>query len=170
MPKSELHEPLHEPLRPALPDFSAMSDSELMAFVAGQESGSKYEIPPGLEPVGMIYAWKRSEVYGKPDYANIADAEAKGWKPVPQMRHDGRWMPLGTQGPTISDGLTLMEIDSRLYAAKQAFQQRRARQEVDNLQDTLSYTPPGTAPRTEHPKTRPTIRRETVQVEYQVER
>lgn len=171
MPKQpELHEPLHEPLRTPLPDFSQMSDDELLAFVAQQEGGSKYEIPYGMAPDGMTYGWKRSEVYGKPDYAAIAEAEAKGWKAVPNSRHRGRWMPPETEGPIVCDGLMLMELPTQLVEAKQRYWQKIARGEVDNLQETLTYTQPGSAPRDAHPKTRPQIRREVVQVEYQVER
>lgn len=166
----DLHEPLHEPLRPALPDFSQMDDDELMAFVAGQEGGSKFEIPYGMAPEGMTYSWKCESVTGKPDYARLADAEAKGWKAVPNSRHRGRWMPPEADGPIICDGLMLMELPTRVYEAKQRHWQKHARNEVDNLQETLTYTQPGSAPRDAHPKTRPQIRREVVQVEYQVER
>lgn len=165
-------EPVHQPIRQqgekALPDFNSMSDAELMAYVSEQEQGDKYAIPPGMEPTGMSYQWKRCEVLGRPDYSNLAMMEQKGWKPVPQDRHDGRWMPPGTQGPTINDGLMLMEIPTPLLRAKEAWQQRHAVGQADSMTDRLAYTPPGSAPRDAHPKTRPTVRREMVQVEFDV--
>lgn len=165
----QLHAPLHEPIKHAdQPDFSAMSDDELLAYVAGQESGDAYAIPRGLEPDGMTYQWKRYEVFGKPDYANMADLEQKGWKGVPQKRHPGRWMPPDTDGPTILNGLMLMELPTPLLRAKERFQSRKATEQVDSLVDRMSYTAPGSAPRDAHPKTKPVVRREVVQVQMDV--
>jgi hypothetical protein len=171
-PRQEsLHTPLHEPLDgPELPDFSNMTDAELERFVAGQEEGSRLDVPLGLAPPGMTYQWVRVETYGKPDYARQAEVEARGWKAVPQRRHDGRWMKPGTEGPTVIEGLMLYECPTRLYEAKQRFDQRKSREPTESMIDRLSYTPPGSAPRDAHPKTRPSVRRETVQVEFAVEK
>jgi hypothetical protein len=156
---------VHEPVRAALPDFANMSEDELLAYVQQQESGDQYTIPYGIEPDGMSYQWKRHEVYGKPDYANMSDLEQKGWRAVPQSRHDGRWMPPGTSGPTLRDGLMLMEIPTPLLRAKETMRNRSAVQQVDSMTERLSYTAPGAAPRTAHPKTMPVVRREMVQIE-----
>lgn len=168
MARDPIHQPVHQPQAASEPDFASMSDAELMAYVSEQEQGDKYAIPPGMEPPGMTYQWKRAEVLGRPDYSNLAMMEQKGWKPVPQDRHDGRWMPPGTRGPTINDGLMLMEIPTPLLRAKEAWQARQAVGQADGMSDRLNYTPPGSAPRDAHPKTKPQIRREIVQVEFDV--
>jgi hypothetical protein len=166
-----MHQPVHQPAatqEETTPDFGSMSDAELMAYVSRQEQGDKYAIPFGFEPSGMSYQWKRAEVLGRPDYSNLAMMEQKGWKPVPQERHDGRWMPPGTKGATINDGLMLMEIPTPLLRAKEVWQQRQASGQTDSMTDRLSYTPPGSAPRDAHPSTKPQIRREHVQVTFDV--
>lgn len=169
MAREPLHSPVHQPSESrALPDFHSMSDAELDAYVAGQEQGSKFEIPYGMEPPGMSYGWKRAEILGRPDYSNLAQCEQRGWKAVPQARHDGFWMTPGTAGPTMSDGLILMEIPTPLLRAKEAYQVRQATAQTDSMTDRLSYAPPGSAPRGTHPSTQAQIRREIVRVEMEV--
>jgi len=169
MARDPIHAPIHTPpAESRAPDFGQMSDEELMAYVAQQEQGDRYAIPYGMEPTGMSYQWKRAEVLGRPDYSNLAMMEQRGWKAVPQERHDGRWMPPGSKGPTICDGLMLMEIATPLLHAKEEYAKRQATGQVDGMTDRLSYTPPGSAPRGTHPKTQPFVRRETVQVDFEV--
>ena len=138
-----LHEPLHQPLRQALPDFSQMSDDELLVFVAGQEGGSKFEIPYGLEPEGMTYSWKRSEVWsGKPGITLLLlTLRQRGGRLSQMDAIRGRWMPPETDAnaPITTDGLVLMELPTPLVEAKKRYWQKIARSEVDNLQETLTY-------------------------------
>lgn len=126
-----------------------MTDDELFAAVASMEGGNVYEIPPGLAPDGMTYQWKRISVHGQPDYANQAAMEQRGWAAVPQERHDGRWMPHGTQVPTMVNGLVLMECSSRFVEAKERYRDRQAREPTDGLTDRLNYAKPNSAPRTD---------------------
>lgn len=158
MAREPLHPPVHgKPLHDQpiqahqQPDYDNMSDQELAAFVASQEGGNRYEIPPGMEPDGVTYQWKCVAVLGQPNYSNQALMEQKGWNAVPQTRHDGRWMPHNTQGPVIVDGLMLMEISSRLLKAKERYRDRTAREPVDGINERLSSPSQraNVAPRTE---------------------
>ncbi len=146
MAREPLHTPIHEPVHQKT-SFDNMTDDELFAFVASMEGGNVYEIPPGLAPDGMTYQWKRISVNGQPDYSNQAMLEQRGWAIVSQQRHDGRWMPLGTQGPIIVNGLALMECSSRFVAAKEAYRDRESERPVRGVSDTLNYTKPNAAPR-----------------------
>jgi hypothetical protein len=148
MAREPIHTPVHESqARKPAPDFDNMSDDELFALVSSLEGGNVYEVPAGLVPDGFTYQWKRVSANGQPDYANQAMQEQRGWSAVPQMRHDGRWMPVGTQGPIIVNGLMLMECNSRFVMAKEVYRDREARVPVDGMLDKLNYNKPTSAPR-----------------------
>lgn len=156
------HEPLQSALQSARNNWDhllSLSDEDLVAQIAGQRDDNRFEVPAHLIPDGMTYQWCRCEVAGQPDYKNISRWEAAGWQAVPQQRHDGWWMPPGTEGRTITEGMMLMEIPTRIYAAKDYAQKRVARGQVDGMQERLMYgASPGSAPRDAHPRTRPQVK------------
>ena len=154
-----LHEPIGQVLRTDGPDFDAMSDEELLGWLERDESRDKYAVQH-LAPDGMTYQWVRCEVFGKPDYDRVAEVEQKGWRSVPQKRHDGRFMPAGTDGPTVMDGLTLYELPTRVYRLKREVASRAARNAVGDMNEQLIYSPPGTGPRGTHNYTKPVVHRE----------
>ncbi len=149
-------EALRKPLREL--DYSRMSDSELDALVAQEDTGDKFHVPQHMIPDGMVYQWVRTEVYGKPDVQNIARMQQKGWQGVPSDRHAGRWLPVEHKGPIIVDGLMLMELPEPLHKAKMRLAEREAKGAIYSLKEQLGTAPPGTAPRDAHPRTRPQIR------------
>ena len=161
-------EPLHDPLR-AGPNFDAMTDDEIMSFLSGQAESDKFAIPRGLEPDGMKYQWMASEIVGKPNYKRMSEATMGGWQPVPAKRHEGLYMPLGTEGPIVVDGMALCEIPERVYRLKREMNAKVARDKVANMNAQLIYAPPGTAPRDAHAKTIPVVRREQGAMEMIVE-
>jgi len=166
--QESLREPLRDPLR-AGPDFDNMTDEEILSFLSEQKEGDKWAVPRHLIPDGMAYQWIRYDVYGKPDNARLAEAEMQGWRSVPARRHDGRFMPPGTDGPIIVDGMMLHEIPERVNRLKRHMAAQAASARVRDMNDQLIYAPPGTAPRDANPKTMPVTRRESGAMEIQVE-
>lgn len=164
-----LHESLRDQLRPPAVDFDAMSDDEIIAFLANQTESDKYAIPKHIIPDGMAYQWMSGEIYGKPDHKRLAEAEMNGWRAVPQSRHDGLYMAPGTTGPIIVDGSMLHEIPARVLKLKRELAARVAANKVQDMNNQLIYAPPGTAPRDAHPKTRPVVHRERAVSEVLVE-
>ena len=167
MPK-QLHDPLHEPLRVGT-DFAAMSDEEVMQFLSGRTESDKFAIPRGMEPDGMKYQWMATEIAGKPNYNRTSEATMNGWNPVPAARHDGLYMPPGTDGSIVLDGMALYEIPERVWRLKRELASRAARDKVADMNAQLAYAPPGTAPRDAHPRTKPVVRREQGATEMMVE-
>lgn len=164
MKTDTLHDPIspemHAPLRNDLPDWDNMTDEEIMAAMAQDQTEDKYAVQ-NLAPDGMWYQWVRCEVFGKPDHGRVAEVEAKGWRPVPQKRHDGRFMPPGTDGPIQMDGQMLFEIPHRVARIKRELASRVAREKVDDMNAQLAYSPPGTGPRVSHKQGAPMVRRES---------
>ena len=78
-------------------------------------------LPPGIEPLGMIYRWGRYVVDGQLDYPNIRMLKNRGFKPVPPERHPELCSD-GSVPETISRrGSVLMEIPegrSQVYEEK----------------------------------------------------
>lgn len=157
-PAQTLHDPLHESLH-GTPEWDQMSDDEIMAMLSREETQDKFAVSH-LEPDGMKYQWMRCEVFGKADTSRPAEAEQKGWRAVPAQRHDGRFMPPGTSGPIIMDGLMLYELPERIYRLKRQISAQVAQNKVADMNAQLSYAPPGTGPRGTHPITKVTTRRE----------
>lgn len=170
MKQEPLREPIHESIRGATAvDFDAMTDEEVLAFLANQTETDKFAIPKHIIPDGMAYQWMSAEILGKPDYKRLAEASMNGWQPVPQSRHDGLYMAPGTQGPILVDSMMLHEIPARVWKLKRELAAHQARQKVADMNAQLVYAPPGTAPRDAHPKTRPVVRSERAVAEVLVE-
>jgi hypothetical protein len=76
---------------------------------------------PFKPPDGMTYNWKRVFITGdEPDFQNIIDMLAYGWKPVPMKRHakhypktQSYWIEVG--------GLVLMEKPTKDITPQRAF-------------------------------------------------
>jgi hypothetical protein len=157
-PRDPLHKSLH-----AGPDFDTMSD------FSQQTDTDKYAVPKHIIPDGMAYQWVTCEVLGQPAYSRTADAERGGWRAVPAERHDGLYMPPGTKGPIIVDGMMLYEIPDRVHRIKRQLAARQAKQRVDDMNSQLIYAPPGTGPRDASRSTVPVVRRESGTTEIMVE-
>ena len=170
-----LNEPMTEslatPLQPALrnnlPDWDTMTDEEIMASLQQDQTEDKYAVQH-LAPDGMWYQWVRCEVFGKQDNSRLAEVEQKGWKPVPQKRHDGRFMPPGTEGPITMDGQMLYEIPHRVARIKRELAARTAQRKVEDMNAQLAYSPPGTGPRVAHRPGAPLVKRESGSTQMQM--
>ena len=81
-----------------------------------------------------------------------------GWREVPASRHDGYYMPKGTEGQIVRKGQGLFELPIEMAEERQRLAELRARRQVRDkeAQDDLC-SPPGTAPRDAHPKTMPFV-------------
>lgn len=170
MGKNEsLHDALHAPLHKPVVDFNAMTDAEIMDFLANRTDSDKWAIPKHIVPDGMSYQWMSAEILGKPNYQRIAEAEMNGWRPVPQRRHDGLYMAPGTDGPIIVEGMQLYEIPERVLKMKRQLAAKMAGDKVKDMNAQLVYAPPGTAPRDAHAKTVPVVRHERAVSEVLVE-
>lgn len=76
----------------------------------GASSNDPYAIDERLVPPGWVYQWKRYSIYNQVDHTHLAKLAREGaWTPVPAERHDGIFLPPGTKGSVIHDGLILME-------------------------------------------------------------
>lgn len=165
----QLRDPIHVGMRTVSAiDFDAMTDAEIMAFVQNEETSDRYNVT-GIEPEGMKYQWVRCEVFGQPDTRRQAEMEQRGWLAVPAERHDGMFMAPGAKGPTLLDGMILMELPSRVLRIKREMSAKVARDKVHDMNQQLIYAPPGTAPRGEHEYTRPNVKRTQDAMEIRVE-
>jgi hypothetical protein len=62
-----------------------------------------FDVPEHIIPRGMAYQWCSTV----PE--DLAEKESKSWRPVPASRHDGLFMPAGTEGDIVVGTLVLME-------------------------------------------------------------
>jgi hypothetical protein len=85
-----------------------------------------YAIDPALVPPGWVYEWKRYSVMGSVDHSYHAQLARVGWTPVLASVHDGVFLPPGTTGAIIRDGLILMERPMELHEEAQAEVKRAA--------------------------------------------
>jgi hypothetical protein len=78
-------------------------------------------LPPGIEPLGMIYRWGRYVVDGELDYHNISRLRHRGFKVVPPERHPELYSDSSVPETISRRGSVLMEIPegrSQVYEAK----------------------------------------------------
>jgi hypothetical protein len=80
----------------------------------------RFAIPPEIVDEGWVYEWKRWSVAGQPDHAYQTQLRRIGrWEPVQAERHPGVFMPPGSTGDIIIDGLILMERPLALHREAQ---------------------------------------------------
>lgn len=83
---------------------------------APQGGADPFAIDPALIPPGWVYEWKRYSVMNQVDHAYQASlARQGGWTPVMAETHDGVFLPLGSKGAIIINGLILMERPVELH-------------------------------------------------------
>jgi hypothetical protein len=70
-----------------------------------------YHVPPEIIPVGWSYQWNTVSIYNNQDLVIGQNMRmyGNGWRPVPAERHDGMFVPRGTKGAIIRDGMRLEE-------------------------------------------------------------
>lgn len=162
-----IHEPIQQPLRPGI-DWDALSDDEIIAAMSRDDERDKYAVAH-LEPDGIKYQWVRCEVFGRPDFNRPAEMEQKGWRPVPTERHPGHFAPPGATGPAELDGMRLYELPARVVKLKREVSARAARAKVQDMNDQLIYSPPGTGPRAPTKDHSRAVRHESGSMEMVVE-
>jgi hypothetical protein len=73
----------------------------------------KFAVPPEIieqmQAEGWVYQWNVVSTLGKEDPVAQATLARAGWTPVPAERHPGIFLPVGSTGPVIIDGLRLDE-------------------------------------------------------------
>lgn len=83
---------------------------------APQGGADQFAIDPSIIPDGWVYEWKRHSVMGQVDHAYMAQLSRVGrWTPVLAETHDGVFLPPGSTGAIIIDGLILMERPKVLH-------------------------------------------------------
>ena len=79
-----------------------------------------FAIDPAIIPDNWTYEWKRYAVAGQVDHAYQAQLARIGkWTPVMAESHDGVFLPPGSTGSIIIDGLILMERPTVLHREAQ---------------------------------------------------
>ncbi len=91
-----------------------------------------FEIDPRDVPAGLGYQWVAT--------ADLEEHAAKGWQPVPASRHDGRFAPIGTQGPAALHGMTLIERPVEMIEAVHAARIAGAQRNIDDWQKKYGDT------------------------------
>jgi len=104
----------------------------------------EFALPPGIEPDGWIYQWRRHTVHGQEDPSYAVQLDMKGWQPVPVSRHP-ELMPKDYSGSTIiRKGQLLMERPKEIDDRARMLEKRKALDQVRIKEDQLRSAPPGT--------------------------
>lgn len=81
-----------------------------------EDLDDKFFYNRSLQPVDMIYEWKRWSVLGKEDRQYMARMRRKGWNVVPSSRHpETAGEGGGEDEPILIEGQILMEIPTVIY-------------------------------------------------------
>lgn len=133
----EIRSPLREALRKPL------SDEELLRTLQAEEVDTFY-IDPSIIPNGLVYEWKRHEVYGKDDKSYEAELLRRGWVPVMAEEHPGYFVPYGNKGHVLRQGQGLYKMDATEYQNRQRYNQLMAKRQVSDQEKVLGIAPQGT--------------------------
>ena len=82
-----------------------------------------FYVPPEIVPNGWKYEWKTYTVFNQRNPGYEARLNMNTWTPVPADRHPGMWVPDGTEGAVIVEGLMLMERPMVIH--QEALQEER---------------------------------------------
>lgn len=116
---------------------------------------SRLDIPAHLIPEGIEYQWCTVEVNSQPFPHRVTFFEKQGWRPVPAERHDGFWMPKGSTGGIIVDGLQLMERPKAWCERAREISRREAKGVMDAKRRQIAGGDiPGVSFDTQHPSAR----------------
>lgn len=112
------------------------------------EMTDDFQLPPGLQPDGWEYEWKRHTVVNQEDPGYQVQLAQRGFGPVPASRHP-ELMPTNYTGSTIErKGMILMERPKEINDESRARAYREATRQVQSMEEKLSGAPPGTLERT----------------------
>jgi hypothetical protein len=98
-----------------------------------------YHIPTEIIPKGWAYQWNAVTIYNNQDLL-VGQAMAmasNGWRPVPAHRHPGMFVPVGTKGAIIRDGLRLEERPAVMNEEARAEEISNAKRLISDRNESL---------------------------------
>lgn len=104
-------------------------------------SGDRFWVPPELIPDGWAYQWNVVTVKGQENPSDQAALVRAGWTPVPAERHPGLFVPNGTKGPIIVDGLRLDERPMELEMEARTEDRQQALHQVNGSREQFGFRP-----------------------------
>lgn len=120
-----------------------LTDEELLRTLQAEEVDTFY-IDPAIIPHGMVYEWKRHEIYGKDDKSYEAELLRRGWTPVMADEHPGYFVPVASTGQVVRQGQGLYKMHAVEYQNRQRYNQLMAKRQVTDQEKVLGLAPPGT--------------------------
>ena len=95
---------------------------------ATADSHDPFAIDESVMPDGWVWQWKRYSVYNQVDHSYQSQLQRIGkWTPVlAENTPDGMFLPPGSIGPVISEGLILMERPRALHEEAEAEEKMKA--------------------------------------------
>ena len=102
----------------------------------------EFFIPPHMIPAGFEYQWNVVTVHGMEMISEQIAMAENGWRPVPADRPDfaGRFMPVGATGAIVRGGQRLEERPKALCDQARAEDQRNARQQMSDRNESLKLS------------------------------
>lgn len=99
----------------------------------------QFHIPQEIIPEGWDYQWNTISVYNNQDLVvgQSMQMYENGWRAVPAMRHPGRFVPIGTKGDIIRDGMRLEERPKSLGDQARAEDIAVARRQMSDRDNSL---------------------------------
>lgn len=120
-----------------------LSDEELLRTLQAEEVDVFY-FDQSIVPPGLVYEWKRLEVYGKDDKSYEAELLRRGWSPVMAETHPGYFVPVGNKGHITRQGQGLYAMNAIEHANRRRYDQLMAKRQVQDQEKTLGIAPQGT--------------------------
>jgi hypothetical protein len=120
-------------------------DGEVLVRKRGGGNLDQFVIPDNLAPDGWAYQWNTVSVFNNRDVVvgqGMRMYEA-GWRAVPAERHPGMFVPVGTKGEIVRDGMRLEERPLILNEEAKDEEERAARQLVSDRNQALKLTGAG---------------------------
>lgn len=106
------------------------------------ERPDPFALPPGIEPPGWGYEWKKHTVFNQEDPAYNVNLARRGWEPVDASRHP-ELMPAGYRGVIERDGLRLYERPTEFNDRAKMAEHRKALKQVRDKEVSLGLAPEG---------------------------
>jgi hypothetical protein len=105
---------MREPMRPATSaGWRGRNGEVLTRSNRSNQQADQFDLPQAMVDAakreGWSFQWIRTSCFGKSDPANVNAHMENGWRPVPAVRCDGFFHPVGYQGAIERDGLMLVE-------------------------------------------------------------
>ncbi len=98
-----------------------------------------FDIPLEIVPKGWSYQWNTVTVFNNSDVVmgQSMTMYANGWRPVPAERHPGVFVPFGTKGAIIREGMRLEERPAEMTKQAAKEDERAARRQMSDRDESL---------------------------------